>query len=391
MSTTDDRMHPPGPFHSRRRWALWASGPVAWLLVAALGPLPGMSGEGFARRVATPLEAALDRLSAPLPFSLAELLLALLILAALVTCVARLRRRSWSRRRRALQLLLDLLLVASPLWAVFQLGWAVHFDRPGLDERMAWPALEEDAVEPRLRELAGPLVEATNRAYHALHGQDDLGHPTRVDDRRAVDRALEESWRHLVREETSAHLGDGPRGPAKPLVLSPLFRRMGISGVFSPFTGEAHFVTSLPGCQLPMVLAHEKAHQRGVAPEDEATFLGFLAALRSDDASARYAALLYAQRHVLAALARRGVDISHWLGARSPGVQRDVDDRVAYWSRYRGATRRLATAMNDRYLKAHGEEGVRSYGRSLELLLRARTEWSASLDPPLRDSEVRHE
>ena len=106
-----------------------------------------------------------------------------------------------------------------------------------------------------------------------------------------------------------------------------------------------------------------------------------MACLRSDDASARYAALLFAQRHVLAALARRGVDISHWLGERTSGVQRDVDDRVEYWSRYRGRTRRLATAMNDRYLRAHGEEGVRSYGRSLELLLRARQEWSSALEP----------
>ena len=93
MSSTDDRTDAAGPFRPRRRWALWASGPGAWLLLALAGPLPGLSGESLARHVATPLQAVLDRLSAPLPFSLAELLLVLLLLAAVATVVVRLRQR----------------------------------------------------------------------------------------------------------------------------------------------------------------------------------------------------------------------------------------------------------------------------------------------------------
>lgn len=181
---------------------------------------------------------------------------------------------------------------------------------------------------------------------------------------------MERSWRALA--------GDWPgpasrrHGRAKRPLLSPLFTRMGISGVYAPWTGEAHINGQVPAARLGQVLGHEKAHQRGVAPEDEANFLGTLAAARADDPLARYAGLLFAQRQILRALQRAdGERAMPLIRARHPGVQRDVDDIVAFWTRHRGRVRNWARATNDLYLRGHRiPDGRLSYGRSVELLVR---------------------
>ena len=62
---------------------------------------------------------------------------------------------------------------------------------------------------------------------------------------------------------------------------------------------------------------------------------------------------------------------------RHPGVQRDVDFSRAFWTGYDGPVAQLSSAVNDAYLRANAVEGgVKSYGRSLELLIR----WARARD-----------
>jgi hypothetical protein len=118
-------------------------------------------------------------------------------------------------------------------------------------------------------------------------------------------------------------------------------------------------------------VAHEKAHQRGVHREDEANFLGWLAAASSPDPYARYSAAVFAQRHLLWALIPVDEEAARALVAhRLPGVQRDVDDLRAYWAPAEGLTGRVAERVNDAYLRTNRvPDGVASYGRAAELLL----------------------
>src|ERR1043166_6917252 len=53
--------------------------------------------------------------------------------------------------------------------------------------------------------------------------------------------------------------------PPKPVYFSGLMSRFGVSGVYSPFTGEPNYNTLQPDCDLPFAVAHEMAHQRGYA------------------------------------------------------------------------------------------------------------------------------
>lgn len=265
---------------------------------------------------------------------------------------------------------------------VFYLAWGMNYARPPVEDRLGW-----DDVEPPAElatALAERMVDDANAAYLALHDSEDAGEPTSLGENlEHLDDALEEGWLRATRE-----LGwEGPvtwrHGPFKRLVISPLVRRAGLSGFYSPFTGEANVVRSLPAISYPQVVAHEKAHQRGIAPEDEANFLGWLATSRAPDPHAQYSALIFAQRQLLRMLLRsdpeRGKEL---LERRLPGVQRDVDDLHEYWSVATGRTARISQRVNDAYLKTNRVEGgVAAYGRSVELLIRFAAARGDSLGP----------
>lgn len=73
------------------------------------------------------------------------------------------------------------------------------------------------------------------------------------------------------------------RSRVKPVMLSKLMSYTHMTGVYSFFTGEANFNTDFPDYTTPFTAAHELAHQRGVAREDEASFVAYLVCMASDD------------------------------------------------------------------------------------------------------------
>ncbi|MCA9003473.1 MAG: DUF3810 domain-containing protein, partial [Planctomycetes bacterium] len=150
-----------------------------------------------------------------------------------------------------------------------------------------------------------------------------------------------------------------------------LYTRFGISGVFSPFTGEPHINGGVPDCRKPFVALHEIAHQRGFAREDEANFLGWLACASSPDAHYRYSGHLAALEVVLMRLGIQDPDAARAIRqALPPTAQEDMRTVRAFWKSYEGPARRVGQKVNDLYLKSQGQfHGVRSYGRMVELML----------------------
>ena len=97
---------------------------------------------------------------------------------------------------------------------------------------------------------------------------------------------------------------------AKPIFFSRLQSRLGFTGVYFPFTGEANVNVDAPVCLLPATVAHEMAHQRMVASEQEANFVGILAAVTSGDPVYQYSGYLMGLIQLCNALAP--VDRAAW-------------------------------------------------------------------------------
>ena len=65
---------------------------------------------------------------------------------------------------------------------------------------------------------------------------------------------------------------------------------------------------SIPKTILPTTTTHEMAHQIGFAAENEANFIGFLAALSCDDPYFKYSAYRMATRYTIFELYKRDKD-----------------------------------------------------------------------------------
>lgn len=89
---------------------------------------------------------------------------------------------------------------------------------------------------------------------------------------------------------------------AKPSLLGNGIAYMGIEGYFNPFTGEAQVNKNLPHFMLPFVVAHEMAHQTGIAAEDDANLMAYIRSVQSNNVSFQYSAYfniwLYTHRKV---------------------------------------------------------------------------------------------
>jgi hypothetical protein len=361
------------PLAAKRRLAAALAGVLAVLLARALARFPELAEATWGAWIAPGVAWALSRATGIVPVSVAELAIAAFGLRQIVGAARGIReiaRRERSRANAAaagaLRFAGDLGVVLALLYAL----WGFQYARPDAQARLGWPEAG-DAATDAVAELAAEMIDAANEAYRGLHGSDDAGEPTVLVDPGGLDAALEEGWRR-------AAAACGIRGPAasrygaaKRLLASPLLDRLGMSGFFFPFTGEANVNGGVPAVSFPQVVAHEKSHQRGIGPENEANFFGFLAAALAPDPNARYSAFVFAQRQLLFELLRmdpaRGEEL---VRRRGPGVQRDVDDVRAYWDRHRGAGHDVTRAINDAYLKTNRVEGgVRSYDRSVELLI----------------------
>lgn len=156
----------------------------------------------------------------------------------------------------------------------------------------------------------------------------------------------------------------------KILGVSPIMTYTHISGIFTYYTGEANVNINYPDYTLPYTMAHEMAHQRGIAPEDEANFVAFLVCLESDDSYIRYSGCISMLEYVMSAM--RTASSEKYQGFVSQLDLRYRGEFVAFnnfFEKYRSSTAsKISNTINDTYLKASGEEsGSRSYGMVVDL------------------------
>lgn len=360
---------------SRVRVVLGSGGCVLVLRGLALDPswVEREFVEGWGLQVTT----TLAWFTAPFSFSVAEPLIAALVVAELwwlldgLSEVAARRRGVGNALASGLGHALALVMVGL---LAFHVAWGLSYARPPALTRLGVEdvaARRDDAVAAWIQTVAAVSVERTNAAYRTLHGSDDAGVPTSPRADLDVDAAIDAGFSTL-----GARLGLGPsftasRGRAKVPVASVVMSWLGIGGVFLPFTAEATVNGGPPAWSRVLTTAHEKAHQRMVASEDEATFFGILACASSDDPLLRYAAWEGMSRQLLRAVAVTNRSAAVQLHATlSPGVRRDQEAVAAWWEGYTGPMERVAEWFNDHYLRANKVEGgVQAYGRAGRLIL----------------------
>ena len=362
------------PLYARRRLLVLAVGVAAFVVFQLLSLLPGVVEAVYARSLSPMIVRALSLVTGLLPFSLVEVAAISYVVWMLALLVRTGTLVVWKKRRLRNAVLggsLRMARDAGVMMVLFYFLWGFNYARRPLDERLEWP--EWHAPDPdHLERLAVTAVEATNRAYFEIHQLEDAGVPTPMPaDVGALDDALEEGWNR------AGELLDLPAsmrrwyGPTKHLLLSHLVARFGIAGFYFPWTAEVNVLRDIPLVSRSHSMAHEKAHQRGIGPESEANFLGFVAGAFARHPHARYSALVFAQGQLLRVLALANRETAQEVVAnRFPGIQRDLENLSEYWEQFQGVGTTIGRAINDRYLRTNRvRAGVQSYGLSVRLLI----------------------
>lgn len=156
----------------------------------------------------------------------------------------------------------------------------------------------------------------------------------------------------------------------KKIILSPFMTYTHISGIYMPITGEANVNTNYPDYVVAFTMAHEMAHQRGIAGEDEANFIAFLALIYADDAYLEYCAYMNMYDYFLQSSYEYDKDMYvYFIENSHQKVLSEMYSYHMFFKKYSGSKASVvANSVNDTYLKTLGKsEGVESYGKVVEL------------------------
>lgn len=163
----------------------------------------------------------------------------------------------------------------------------------------------------------------------------------------------------------------GNYSKAKIILNSKLLSYTNITGIYSPFTGEANINTNQPNTSIPFTILHEMAHQRGYANESEANFLAYLACINNKDIYVKYSGYFMALKYTASALSKVDYESFKELTEKiDDDVLKDLRDYSKFWEKYEGKTSQVSDNMNNVYLKSNKvKEGTKSYGKVVDLLL----------------------
>ena len=317
--------------------------------------------------VMAPVEQALGRICALLPWiSVAEVLTALFLLGSVFWLIR--AAVLLARERAAGRFLRRLLAFASAvlwLWAAVSWMWNAAYYASSVQEK--------SGLEVR------PYSVETLAQVTALFAQQAAEFSTQVerDEEGLFSVSLEEIfgrgpaiYENIVKEFPFLELEPSVR--VKPLLCSRLQSILGFTGVYFPFTGEANVNTDAPACMIPATIAHEMAHQRMVASEQEANFVGITAAVLSGDPVFQYSGYLMGLVQLCNALAP--VDREAWNAIVqqyfTQEMASDWNANNAYWAELSSPVEETAGQVYDSFLKGNGQKlGMRSYGACVDLLV----------------------
>lgn len=316
----------------------------------------------FNEHIASFFRALFAHVTGWIPFSLAETLILfvpVLFVSALVIAI-RCAAKGW---RRAVYCVIALLSVIALIYTTFVATFAAGYHGTPLAQKMDLERRDVSAFE---------LAETT--AILAMSMHEELEEITfRYQDSSVMPYSYSEMSRKLMaaydRVCDEYPFVQKLNSRVKPITCSEGMTYTHISGVYTMFTGEANLNVNYPDYVLPYTAAHELAHQRGIAREDEANFVAFLVCMASDDPYIRYSGYLNMYEYVSSALFSASRDYySQIQGAIDPRINYELRSYRIFFEKYRDTVvSQVSESVNNAYLVIQGTEGTKSYGMVVDL------------------------
>ncbi|TCK68761.1 uncharacterized protein DUF3810 [Winogradskyella wandonensis] len=259
---------------------------------------------------------------------------------------------------------LDVVTVISIAYFAFHLLWAFNYYRLPLHKSLG---IKAEYSTEELVSFTKRLIEKSNTIHLQLSKNDSLKVDLPYTKKEVFDKVKNG---YQILSESYPHLSYNPKSLKQSIYSLPL-TYMGFSGYLNPFTNEAQVDGLIPIYKFPTTSCHEVAHQLGYAAENEANFIGALAAVNNDDLYFKYSGYTFALRYCLAEVYKRDKDIYNLLiKTINKGILKNYQEAQDFWKSYENPIEPFFEKTFDTFLKVNNQsQGMKSYSYVVALLV----------------------
>ncbi len=310
-----------------------------------------------------------------LPFSIGDVLYILISIYILVKIVKFIKRIITEKERLSIvkKAVGKTIQSAAIAFIVFKLLWGINYSRVGVTQQ--FDLHKSNYTKDELVELTTDLIFDANYCRKQIA---DTNLP-----QLNIDSIFIETENCYAKISKYYPFLTVKQFAVKPSLYSVAGNYLGYTGYYNPFTGEAQVRSDLPKILLPFICCHEVAHQLGYASEEEANFIGFLAANESNNIAFRYSLDLelldYAQHELMVKFFSE-MDVKGFIttsysmrDCMSKQVKKDRKQIKEFFIANRKDISNVSNFVYDKYLKANKQPtGITSYNTVIDWVLNYR-------------------
>ncbi len=346
------------PLWSKISLGLLVLSVVAYIIICLSTPF----ADFFNKYVSGALRFILAQITSIIPFSIAEALI-LLIPVILFLIIRYVWKYRCNTRRSTIVTVVCILSVASLFVSGFVLIFSAGYRTTELDEKLGIETAPVGKYD--LYNSSVFLAEEINKLAPEID-YDSEGFSVMPYSMSEMNSKLLDAYDKFC--EKNKFINNFP-SRLKPVLLSEGMSYSHITGVYTFFTGESNLNVGFPDYTIPYTAAHELAHQRGIAREDEANMMAFLVCMESDDIYIRYCAYVNMYEYVANALYKADKELFKKADAN---LAREVyNEQIAYskfFKKYsKSVSSQISGTVNDIYLQSQGTVGKKSYGMVVDI------------------------
>ena len=296
-----------------------------------------------------------------IPFSFGDVLIGFLVFAFFRF----LYRLIKARFKKSLEKLLQLFAIVSLLYGCFYWFWGFNYFREPLAKNLGFN--QQKYTTEQLASVTKNIVNKLNTIHLQITKNDTLIVKNPYTQKEMYLTSLTGYDNLATQYPQLAYT----HRSVKSSLMSLLQTYNGTSGYLNPITGEAQVNDMIPKTGYPTTICHEMAHQIGFAAENEANFVGYLAALSNDDVYFKYAAYRMAYGYLISELRKHDITIfKEVITITNKGVLKDYRASSEFWSQYQNPIEPLIKKGYNSYLKANKQtKGIQSYNYVVDLII----------------------
>ena len=296
-----------------------------------------------------------------IPFSVGDILIAF----GLIIFIRFLLLLIKNRFQNFVPKIIHFIAVLSVIYFCFYLFWGLNYYRQPLSINLGY--IEQKYSTTQLTSVTKQIIKKLNHYQFKITKNDTLkvSNPYQ---QKEMYKIAETGYKNLAKDFPNLKY---QFFSVKSSSMSLLQSYNGTSGYLNPLTGEAQVNDKIPKTSFPTTTCHEMAHQIGFAAENEANFIGFLAANYNDNIYFKYASYRMAFGYCISELRKRDKNVSKELWKSvNQGIIKDFNSSYNFWQKYQNPLEPLVKKGYNAYLKANNQEkGVDSYSYVVDLLI----------------------